>query len=587
MRGKILCGCALVLLATVGGISLYFAQRGGSPAPAPAVTGRYSVIADGRTVVAGQLDSEAGRLIVLSPAPETADAGRADYNIRFHREAAPVEMSLKFDNKDGIVSVSGSGLAEFTDVVATQGSSLIRGKSDWAGRFSEKMKSGGGSLKLALFGNDPLGGAPSRPLIIEVLDAPGGGGPTSEGVNEYTLRECGNPKLSICLGDKLDKVLEKIVANYVTSLLMMTEQLSAVMMQYVQGVGMLMDGKQQLETERLHQKLSAEAHKDYHPSNQMCRFGSMIKSAARDERKGAYEKQALNKIMMNSYLNTKFDSSAPGASKDMAARLRQFRETYCDIWDHSDVNGAGLIYICQWQPSNRQITPGENIGAAQKKRINKDIDFTRTAWLPLTLELDFTDKTPLEPSGQGKDPKLSADEEDVIALAHNLYWPQALDPAPASELEKDPAAFMNARNLWAMHNVAHNSFASLVAMKANADPGTNHSGGDFVKALMKEFGLSGDVDKLLGSRPSYYAQMEVLTKKIYQNPDFYTNLYDTPANVNRIGVTLDAIKLMQMRDWHEASMRREMTTSLLIEEGLMKHVAQLSDEMGTTAGRGR
>lgn len=97
-----------------------------------------------------------------------------------------------------------------------------------------------------------------------------------------------------------------------------------------------------------------------------------------------------------------------------------------------------------------------------------------------------------------------------------------------------------------------------------------------MKAFIRELGLPGmtdaEIHAYLGERPSYYAQMEVLTKKIYESPNFYTNLYDKPENVDRIGAAIDAIGLMSMRDRFDSSLRREMLTGLLVEDALQTHI---------------
>ena len=91
--------------------------------------------------------------------------------------------------------------------------------------------------------------------------------------------------------------------------------------------------------------------------------------------------------------------------------------------------------------------------------------------------------------------------------------------------------------------------------------------------------IEEQIDEILGERPSYYAQMEVLTKKIYQSPNFYTNLYDKPANVKRIGASIDAITIMNQRDRFESLLRREMLTSVLVEEALGTHVEEVNANM--------
>ena len=122
-----------------------------------------------------------------------------------------------------------------------------------------------------------------------------------------------------------------------------------------------------------------------------------------------------------------------------------------------------------------------------------------------------------------------------------------------------------------------------MSMKAQAPEGAaEQSGWSFMKSFMRDFGLSDtEIIDTLGERPSYYAQMEVLTKKLYQSPDFYTNLYDKPANIDRISASMEAIKLMQMRDWFHAATRREMLASLLVEEGLAGHVSSINDQIIT------
>ena len=87
---------------------------------------------------------------------------------------------------------------------------------------------------------------------------------------------------------------------------------------------------------------------------------------------------------------------------------------------------------------------------------------------------------------------------------------------------------------------------------------------------MKEMGIQDEdeIKAYLGERPSYYAQMEVLTKKLYQNPVFYTELYDKPANVERKTVAMQAIELMQRRDMYRSVLRSEATLSVMLETAL-------------------
>ena len=223
------------------------------------------------------------------------------------------------------------------------------------------------------------------------------------------------------------------------------------------------------------------------------------------------------------------------------------------------------------------ISAGEDIGGEDSYRFNKDIDYHRTIVQPWTLNVNFT---------EGTDP--TADEEDVLAMAVNLYSrevfkrPQSKDLMPPPEesgsLTTLQEAYMDARAVLAKRSVAENSYNALVGMKSSGTAGSR----DFLQAILAELGIEDTtenvqradsdspsevtkLDALLGQNPSYYAQMEVLTKKIYQNPDFYTNLYDTPANVSRKGVAIQAIGLMQKFDLLKSFLRNEANQSVLLE----------------------
>ncbi len=70
---------------------------------------------------------------------------------------------------------------------------------------------------------------------------------------------------------------------------------------------------------------------------------------------------------------------------------------------------------------------------------------------------------------------------------------------------------------------------------------------------------------MLGDKPSYFAQMDVLTKKIYQDPYFYADLYDKPANVMRKNVAMRAINNIQKRDIYRSLLRSEAIMSVWLE----------------------
>ncbi len=208
------------------------------------------------------------------------------------------------------------------------------------------------------------------------------------------------------------------------------------------------------------------------------------------------------------------------------------------------------------------------IGGDDRDRFNKDIDYTRTLSAPWSLNIDFSDTT--------KD----KDEVDVIALSNNLYsYSTGVVSPNISQIKQADSptarAYLEARSLIAKQSVAESSYNALVAAKSAGSEGSKV----YLDAVIKELGVTDtdELDELLGEKPSYYAQMEVLTKKMYQNPDFYTNLYDKPANVQRKKVAMQAIALMQKFDLFRSQLRSEANTALLLEMAVAKRQNELED----------
>ena len=513
--------------------------------------------------------------------PMTADFSNAEYDVKYNflidEEEQTMNIMMSHNPKSGELTIEGSGTPSFTRIVIQSDDNKYETQSDWAGLFEEKNISDvifeerdNTSYKIAFFSTDPSQDIQSltRSPVITIHSAPGGGGPTNSQVNSTQNGFCGNPQISWCGGD-LSTHVNNLVSNFVEPMQAAANQLTQAIMHHTFMIGTFLDAKETLESQRDMQVLNAKANKDYQPSEQLCNYGSYMKTLASTEESKDANLQAFNTILMDHYTDTQNSSSFAGDSSSMKARLKQFRTLYCDPTN----NNGGLDYMCEHDqdgnPSNN--TYRSDLGASDNLRMNKDIDILRTLDKHYTLNVDFTDNISTE------------DEADVIALAKNLYWPNAYKDMNPERAGKNPYAYMDARRYIALNNIAHNSFAQQVAMKAKAKP-ADTTGSDPVipgwahmKTLMREFGLDDtEIEAMIGTEPSYYAQMDVLTKKIYQSPDFYTNLYDKPVNVNRIIATLDAISLMQQRDHFEALQRQEMLASGMIQVDLIPEIERIN-----------
>ena len=348
------------------------------------------------------------------------------------------------------------------------------------------------------------------------------------------------------------------IKHILPAMMRMTEQLSAVGMQQVMAIGMFLDAKTQLETQRLLQELQVQAHKDYQPSEDFCWFGTNVRSMAASEQIGRHNALALNARQMTRHLKKHNSSGAVAADSEKLSRWRQFQKIYCDPHD----NNWNAAVVAQTGDSGLSSICGSNSGG---ERTNIDIDYTRLIDEKRTLDIAFTDKE-----------KATSDEEDVLALSNNLYGHNVL----ASSLSKKRLGtiqyqhdYLTLRSVMAKRSIAENSFNAIVGMKSSGssdkDTGSASKTREFLGAILKEVGVPDDeIYELIGKQPSYYAQLEILAKRIYQNPDFYSNLYDKPANVKRKGVALKAIELMLDRAIFESQLRQEMAMSVLLSSRL-------------------
>lgn len=81
------------------------------------------------------------------------------------------------------------------------------------------------------------------------------------------------------------------------------------------------------------------------------------------------------------------------------------------------------------------------------------------------------------------------------------------------------------------------------------------------------------IDRDLKGRPSYYALMEVITKRQYQDANFYAGLIKNPAAQDRTSATMAAFTNMQMRDMVQSLQRQEMLYAMLLELRILKRQA--------------
>lgn len=323
------------------------------------------------------------------------------------------------------------------------------------------------------------------------------------------------------------------------AMMMMTEQLVTTSMDQTMAVGAMLDAKQQLETQRLFQTMKARAHKDYQPSLEMCVIGTNAQSLAAAQERGKASAYVLSRIGMKRSLNNFETAASGGQEQDKASRLDLFKKQFCDQND----NGGQLTGLCK--------------ASAPVETRNMDVDYAGLVARPWTINADFFT------GGAASDTNKS-----IVALYENLYGSDVFDPIAPGVLKKkeNQDALLDMRQIIAKRAVAQNSFSRLIGEKimGSADSANMQQ---YMALLMKESGIADDneINKILGERPSYYAQMEMLTKQIFMRDQFYTNLYDTPANVARKGAAIQALDLVQNVDLFDSKLRNETLLATLVE----------------------
>lgn len=347
--------------------------------------------------------------------------------------------------------------------------------------------------------------------------------------------------------------------NFLPLLQMLATQLSTSSMQQSQMIGSMIDAENYSETQRALQEVKAEAQRIYNPSVGMCELGSGVKSLATSERRGEFNARVMSQRSISRQLGTRGSSGSSGGI-DQASRMQQFRTKFCD----KRSNNGGLETVC----------------SATSETANSDIDYSRMIDAPLTLNVNLSG----EPGVNGDD------EAAVFELASNLYSHDLIARPSAALLAPDPKGgvtnmqknYLDARAVIAKRSVAEASYNAIVALKS---AGSNESG-SYLTAILQGFGMSANEAKsLIGDNPSYFAQMGVMTK-VAQNPNFYTKLYESPENVRRKDVALQAIELMQKYDILESNLRTEASLSVLLELALQDQQDEAEGEINPQTSLG-
>lgn len=353
---------------------------------------------------------------------------------------------------------------------------------------------------------------------------------------------------------------ELMKVHILPGLMLMTDQLSAVAMAHTFAIGKFFDAKHQMETERIFQQLMAQTHSDYQPSVGLCEIASSSRGLIPAQEKSKIARTALTNRMSDRARRNDGSLSSAGTNSDVLSRFQNFKDTYCNAND----NGKGLRFLCK-------------DSAALNERKNKDVNITQTLFSEQTINADFV--------SPDSDPAIdnNADGRDILAFSANLFASE-LNPdiprlnlaTPDGQAKEGAFLYMDLRSIMAKRSVAEDTFSAVVAERVSGssakiqdketDQMLDSIDQSYLKRLVVDLGVAeNEIDILLGKYPSYYAQRKVLSSYIFENPKFYTQLYESPANVLRKDTAIKTLSLALEDDFFDRQIETEATLATLLE----------------------
>lgn len=373
--------------------------------------------------------------------------------------------------------------------------------------------------------------------------------------------------------DKLIEWLKEVVwLEYILPGWMhMTEQITVTATHQVLIIGTFFDAKQQMEVQMAIQKLNAEAHRDYQPDAEICVIGTAVRSLAQSERIAEINAFVMSQKSMDRQMANRDTSAAYGNFANKTDRIINFKKRFCDKSDNGPQGSGddtGLKPMCK-----------ETTEAVYK---NRDIDYTQTIARHSTLDVNFTDSSETK------------DEYSINALADNLYAHDVTFRLPETVFynRDNRDEVLDFRMLIAKRSVIEMPLQYIVGTKSRSGGDIKDKTSPYLKRLLMTLEIpDDDIKYYMGEltsdgekdpEPSYDMQMKILTKLAFQSPDFYTNLYANPENVERKAVALQAIELMQNFDIWKSHLRTEAMLSVMLEmeiERLQKKVQNTLNQL--------
>lgn len=288
------------------------------------------------------------------------------------------------------------------------------------------------------------------------------------------------------------------------------------------------------------------------PDQNTCSAGTAVEFLARTEEDARVTAAAGAAAVSSRQAMLSGTPQASGEGWEKETRFKRCIEKYCDLEDHGG-NVVGAVDALKTRG-------GLNMLEGDERRTNADIDYGRSFAAPLTLDVD------------GSAPDDGA-YEDMLTMASYLYGHDQFFNLTRDRID---SSLFDVRALQAKRNLVANSFLAQMELKAKSKEPMSPE----MLAAYQNLGFSGTaLADMVGENPSYHAQMDVLTRRLYQDPQFYTNLVTTRENLDSQATAMDAFANMQMRDLYESLRRQELLFAVLLEAKIGKQAIDQDDRV--------
>ncbi|MEM6782004.1 MAG: hypothetical protein AAF569_09095 [Pseudomonadota bacterium] len=346
------------------------------------------------------------------------------------------------------------------------------------------------------------------------------------------------------------------IDNWLPMMMMMAEYFQAVMVWETGEYKKIFDAENQLDAQRAFQMGQARAHKNYHPSEQMCSIGTAQRSLASSQRYAELSASAILKRITDRQLMSGQTITAEGSSSDAASRIDQRIRLNCNPADNSGDYGV----ICP--------TP------ADPGRMNRHLDMNLLRSASLTQDMDIT-------QGPGG---LQEDGTDITAFAINFTgepMPRIDNSLLSNETTNRPegdALLLDTRSIALHQSVLMWPYANIMSRQVSG----GREAQPWIYASMQNLGYGDDeIYERLGERPSLNATEDVFVKSL-QTPETINALAgETPANVARIEAQVLAFNVRQNERMLELLKMDEIVTAVIAENLLIEEQERIDSAIAT------